>query len=102
MNTNTPAVKYNYEFFLFTQLAFAYDCVNKELEYDFLFGDLITMYEQQFNRSLMTKHEATLALVRTYLDDLRTKLDDRKYVDGDFNEEDSIINDIEILINSLD
>jgi hypothetical protein len=45
MNPNTPAVKYNYEFFLFTQLAFAYDCVNKELEYDFLFGDLITMYE---------------------------------------------------------
>jgi hypothetical protein len=50
----------------------------------------------------MTKHEATLALIRTYLDDLRTKLDDRQYVDGDFNVEECIINDIEILINSLD
>jgi hypothetical protein len=50
----------------------------------------------------MTKHEATLALIRTYLDDLRTKLDERQYVDGDFNEEECLINDIEILINSLD
>ena len=45
MDPNTPAVKYNYEFFLFTQLAFAYDCADKELEYDLVFGDLITMYE---------------------------------------------------------
>lgn len=50
----------------------------------------------------MTKHEATLALIRNLLDELRTKLDDRKYVDGDFNAEESIINDVEILINSLD
>jgi hypothetical protein len=50
----------------------------------------------------MTKHEATLALIRNLLDELRTKLDDRKYVDGDFNEEETIIYDIEILINSLD
>lgn len=50
----------------------------------------------------MTKHEATLAMIRSYLEDLRTKLDDRKYTEIDYFEEDSIINDIEILINSLD
>ena len=50
----------------------------------------------------MTKHEATLAMIRSLLDDLRTNLDDRKYTEADYTQEDSIINDIEILINSLD
>ena len=56
----------------------------------------------QINKKNMTKHEATLAMIRSLLEDLRTNLDDRKYTEADYTQEDSIINDIEILINSLD
>jgi hypothetical protein len=37
--------KYDYDFFLFTQLAFSYGKIDIELEYDLLFGDIIKLYE---------------------------------------------------------
>jgi len=37
--------KYDYDFFLFTQLAYAYGKIDSELEYDLLFGDIIKLYE---------------------------------------------------------
>lgn len=67
-----------------------------------IFTNVTKTILETLKNNKMTKHEATLALIRTYLDDLRTKLDERQYVDGDFNEEECLINDIEILINSLD
>ncbi len=36
---------YDYNFFLFTQLAYAYGRIDAELEYDFAFGEAITLYE---------------------------------------------------------
>jgi len=37
--------KYDYDFFLFTQLAYANGKIDSELEYDYAFGDIITLYE---------------------------------------------------------
>ena len=55
----------------------------------------------------MTKHEATLALADKLLEELRTKLADRMYtpdggVNGEFYEEFTLIDDIQVLVNSLD
>lgn len=36
---------YDYNFFLFTQLAYAYGRIDAKLEYDFAFGEAITLYE---------------------------------------------------------
>ena len=38
-------MKYDYDFFLFTQLAYAYGRIDSELEYDFAFADAIKLYE---------------------------------------------------------
>jgi hypothetical protein len=38
-------MKYDYDFFLFTQLAYAQGKIDSELEYDYAFGDIITLYE---------------------------------------------------------
>ena len=38
-------LKYDYDFFLFTQLAYAYGKIDSELEYDLVFGDIIKLYE---------------------------------------------------------
>lgn len=37
--------KYDYDFFLFTQLAYAYEAIDIHEAYDFVFGDIITIYE---------------------------------------------------------
>jgi len=55
----------------------------------------------------MTKHEATLALADKLLEELRSKLSDRMYTsdggtNGEFYEEFSLIDDIQVLISSLD
>lgn len=36
---------YDYNFFLFTQLAYAYGRIDAEIEYDLAFGEAITLYE---------------------------------------------------------
>jgi hypothetical protein len=38
-------MKYDYDFFLFTQLAYAYERIDAELEYDLAFDEAITLYE---------------------------------------------------------
>jgi hypothetical protein len=38
-------MKYDYDFFLFTQLAYAHEAIEIREAYDFVFGDLIEMYE---------------------------------------------------------
>jgi hypothetical protein len=43
--TIVSIMKYDYDFFLFTQLAYAYERIDVELEYDLAFGEIITLYE---------------------------------------------------------
>lgn len=38
-------MKYDYDFFLFSQLAYAYEAIEIREAYDIVFGDLITLYE---------------------------------------------------------
>jgi hypothetical protein len=38
-------MKYDYDFFLFTQLAYAYEAIEIREAYDIVFGELITLYE---------------------------------------------------------
>jgi hypothetical protein len=49
----------------------------------------------------MPKQQAIVDTISENLDELRTLLDDRKYVAEDFSEEENLINNIEILLMQL-
>lgn len=49
----------------------------------------------------MPKQDAIVEAISENLDELRTLLDDKKFVVGDFYEEESLINTIEILLMQL-
>lgn len=63
MNPNTPSIKYNYEFFLFTQLAKEnYLTQTEDMEYEHMFVVLIDLYEDflksDFNDTSKKWHES--------------------------------------------
>jgi hypothetical protein len=49
----------------------------------------------------MPKQQAIVDTISENLEELRTLLDDRKYVAEDFSEEENLINNIEILLMQL-
>ena len=49
----------------------------------------------------MPKQQAIVEAISENLEELRTLLDDRKYVAEDFSEEENLINNIEILLMQL-
>jgi hypothetical protein len=49
----------------------------------------------------MPKQDAIVDVIRENLEELRTLLEDRKYVAEDFSEEENLINNIEILLMQL-
>lgn len=49
----------------------------------------------------MPKQQAIVDVISENLEELRTLLDDRKFVSEDFSEEENLINNIEILLNQL-
>lgn len=66
-------MKYDYDFFLFTQLAYAYEVIDIREAYDIVFGDLITMYEHFLKSGYNDGYKGLYECIEHYFINLNAK-----------------------------
>ena len=65
--------KYDYDFFLFSQLAMANGAVNNNEPYDFLFGDIIELYEDFLTSGSNDGYKGLYECIEHYFINLNAK-----------------------------
>lgn len=65
--------KYDYDFFLFCQLAYAYEAIEIREAYDIVFGDLIKLYEDFLTSGYNDGYKGIYECYEDYLRNIKKK-----------------------------